>query len=177
MNTVLLQELTKYNILTRTILSNLQNLAKIYSGSALLTEEYEILIQSILQNQVPNAWKRVSYASTKTLLAYIEDLQKRIEYFKNWLEFGKPDVFWFPGFFFMQSFLTATIQEYARKKQLPIDTLQFSFEVLNERPQKAPEFGSYVYGLFLEGARWNWEFLDESRPRELYFEFPVVFFI
>ena len=43
---------------------------------------------------------------------------------------------------------------------------------LNERPNE----GCYIKGLFLEGARWDYENheLTESRPKELYTDVPVI---
>ena len=45
-------------------------------------------------------------------------------------------------------------------------------EDLKERPEN----GCYIYGLFLEGARWSKEEhkLAESRAKELYTEMPVM---
>ena len=39
-----------------------------------------------------------------------------------------------------------------------------------------PEDGSYIYGLFVEGARWDSEkqALAEARPQELFSEFPII---
>ncbi len=41
-------------------------------------------------------------------------------------------VFWLSGFFFTQSFLTGTLQNYARKHKKAIDTLVWSFKVISE---------------------------------------------
>jgi dynein heavy chain len=39
-----------------------------------------------------------------------------------------------------------------------------------------PELGCYVYGMFLEGARWNYTThkMDYSRNRELYTDVPLI---
>ena len=177
MNTVLMQELNRYNTLINIIASSLSVLKKIYEGTMLITSEYEVLGQSMLKNKVPEAWSKYSYLSNKTLLSYIEDLEKRIDFLDTWIKKGRPQVFWMSGFFFTQAFLTATLQENARKKKLPIDTLAFTFQVMNGMPTTRPEEGEYVSGLYLEGARWNGESLVESINRELYFNFPVVRFM
>ena len=39
-----------------------------------------------------------------------------------------------------------------------------------------PADGVYVHGLFLEGAGWNKneKRLEESQPKELYYQFPIL---
>jgi dynein heavy chain len=50
-----------------------------------------------------------------------------------------------------------------------------TFAALQEREWKKPEDGVYVYGLFMEGARFNREkmLMDESFPKTLFDEMPV----
>ncbi len=132
---------------------------------------------SLLKNKVPELWMKISYSSCKTLISYIEDLKKRIEFFNEWIDKGKPAVFWISGFYFTQSFLTACLQEFARRQQLPIDTLIFSSEVINQMPTMQPEYGAYVNGLYLEGASWDGASLQESKPGAIFYEFPVVIYI
>ena len=59
--------------------------------------------------------------------------------------------FWMPCFFFPQGFLTAILQEHARRKQIPIDELSFSFKIVkdleSEEAQKDKVTIAYiVYG-------------------------------
>ena len=66
--------------------------------------------------------------------------------------------------------MTGALQLHARKYQIPIDTLNFGFRVLDleseDDVKSAPSDGIYISGLFLEGARWDTEngFLAEPFP-------------
>ena len=75
------------------------------------------------------------------------------------------------------------LQTYARKHSRPIDQLHFEFEVLaspdTSRIRRGPADGVYVYGLFIENARWlaAERCLAEPIPGEMYSQVPVIHFI
>ena len=89
----------------------------------------------------------------------------------------------FLGFSFPQAFLTAALQNYARQNKVAIDLLSFETRILDtlkaEDIKKKPESGVYCNGMFIEGARWNYEthLLAESLPKELYTDVPIIHFL
>lgn len=129
-------------------------------------------------------WKEKSYPSLKPLGSYIADLVARLQYLQSWLDVGQPKVFWVSGFFFTQSFLTGILQNYSRKHQIPIDTLTFDFDFFDEPTEPEtlnntytePEEGCYIYGLYLEGCRWDFQKgqLAESLPKVLTTLAPII---
>ena len=91
-------------------------------------------------------------------MGWIKDLSTRLNFYSNWIENGTPKVTWFSGLFFTQSFITGTLQNYARRQHVPIDECGFDFEVVHpsngtaETITTSPEHGSYITGLFLEAT-------------------------
>jgi dynein heavy chain len=178
MNTVLIQEILRYNTLLSAIKSSSQDLINASEGTIVMTAPLEDMADKLLKNQQPLQWVKKSYPSLKPMMSYIEDLLLRLKMFKTWIKEGQPKVYWVPGFFFTQSFFTGVLQDYARKQKISIDTLEFKHFVMPEDfSESACEAeGCYIDGVFLEAARWNHELgcLDESLPKKVFIEMPVV---
>uniref|UniRef100_A0A803W4G1 Dynein axonemal heavy chain 1 n=1 Tax=Ficedula albicollis TaxID=59894 RepID=A0A803W4G1_FICAL len=182
MNTVLVQEVIRYNKLLEEVASSLKDLLKALKGLVVMSSRLELMASSLYNNTVPEIWNAKAYPSLKPLASWVNDLVQRIEFLQNWISHGIPSVFWISGFFFPQAFLTGTLQNFARKSVISIDTISFSFKVMKESVKelkRQPDVGCYIHGLFLEGARWDAAAgrLAESRPKELYTEMAVIWLL
>nr|XP_033339895.1 dynein heavy chain 3, axonemal-like [Megalopta genalis] len=178
MNTVLRQELIRFNNLLLVIRNTLADTQKAIKGLVLMSAELEEVSTSMSIGKVPGAWNKRSYPSLKPLGSYVNDLIERLEFFQNWIDFDAPNVFWISGFFFTQSFLTGVLQNFARKNKIPIDRVDFEFEVtaFETSVNTAPSYGVYIKGLFLEGARWNRgeKTIDESKLKIMFDVLPII---
>ncbi|KAG8235431.1 hypothetical protein J437_LFUL015496 [Ladona fulva] len=178
MNTVLRQELVRFNQLIADIKVTLTDVQRAIKGIIVLSPELEEVYKSLLMGKVPSAWAKKSYPSLKPLGSYVADLLARLSFFQKWIDTGAPVIYWISGFYFTQSFLTGVMQNYARKYKIPIDNLVFQYEITDFviESEESPDSGEYCKGLFLEGARWNRETrqLEESFSRTLHDVVPVI---
>jgi dynein heavy chain len=176
MNTVLQQEIGRYNGLLAVMQYSLKLVRKALVGQVVMSEDLDAVSSSMYDLQVPEMWMSKGYPSLMPLTGWSNDLIQRLDFLNKWIENGIPVHFWLPGFFFPQAFLTGTLQNFARKHQIEINTI--SFETLvqpngvvsPDEFTERPEQGCYIHGLFMEGARWDTEarIIAESRPKELY---------
>ena len=159
LNTVLTQELMRFNKLLSVIHSSIVEIQKAIKGIVLMSETLERVGESMVNGTVPELWKASAYPSLKPLNGWIKDLSARLAFYTKWISEGTPKVTWFSGLFFTQSFITGTLQNYARRQHTPIDECGYDFEIIHpsvgtaESIEASPEHGSYITGLFLEGAR------------------------
>jgi len=107
MNTVLTQELTRFNGLIKIIRGSLEDLKKAIKGEVLLSAELEAALNSLQDGRVPAMWLKKSFPSLKPLGGYIKDLMARLNWFQTWVDTQLPNVLWITRFFFTHGFLTA----------------------------------------------------------------------
>ena len=185
MNTVLCQELIRYNRLIRVIRSSLEALQKALVGLVVMSGDLEEMGHAMFNGHVPTNWLAVSYPTLKPLSGYITDLQQRLQSlagknwnpspspslspsprlsaslilvsYSDWVEYGPPNAFWISGFFFTQSFLTGVLQNYARRHNIPIDEIGFDFEFLNTESSD-PTLRQPTEGAYIHGL-----FLEGAR--------------
>jgi dynein heavy chain len=138
------------------------------------------MCNSLFDQQVPKIWASVGFLSMKPLGSWTQDLTDRIQFLQKWIDGGTPNVFWISGFFFPQAFITGTLQNYARKYVIAVDRIDFEVKVLDHMTQhevkEKPENGCYIYGIFLEGARWDHKkhYINTPYPKELFSDLPLV---
>ena len=181
MNTILGQEVAKYNRVVRKVNETLKALQLALKGLVVLSAELEAMGNSLFNQAVPANWEKVAYPSMKPLMPWFSDFIKRTKGFiGKWIDQGIPNAYWVSGFFFPQGFLTAILQNYARAKRMPIDTVSFDYHYRDqERPEDLvkPETGAFTYGLFFEGCRWDHEkhVIADPRPKELFSPMPIIY--
>ncbi|XP_052028538.1 LOW QUALITY PROTEIN: dynein axonemal heavy chain 6 [Apodemus sylvaticus] len=201
LTTVLGQEVDRFNNLLKLIHISLETLNKAIAGLVVMSEEMEKVYQSFLNNQVPSLWSNTAYPSLKPLGSWVKDLILRTAFVDLWLKRGQPKSFWISGFFFPQGFLTGTLQNHARKYNLPIDELSFKYNMIpvyrdqatvieaakdiqfgTELPMDkelpSPEDGVLVHGMFMDASRWDDKdmVIEDALPGQMNPMLPVVHF-
>ncbi|KAI9224756.1 dynein heavy chain and region D6 of dynein motor-domain-containing protein [Blastocladiella britannica] len=177
-NMVLVQEAVRYNRLLSIVHASMANVQKAIKGLVVMSPDLEDAVKCMLISRVPTSWAGKSYPSLKPLGSYVTDLVARLKFLQDWCDEGAPTVFWLPGFFFTQSFITATLQNYARKYQVAIDELGVDFQLILDQEfcHTKPDDGVFVNGIYMEGARIDPEsgVLTESLPKVLFSSLPTL---
>ncbi|KAL1023853.1 hypothetical protein UPYG_G00047240 [Umbra pygmaea] len=201
LTTVLGQEVDRFNNLLKVLRVSLCTLQKAIAGLVVMSEEMERIYNSLLNNQVPDHWSQSAYPSLKPLASWVKDLALRTTFIQSWIIRGRPKSFWISGLFFPQGFLTGALQNHARNYNLPIDELNFRFNVLPvyrdqgavtealktlsvgaqlDMDSELPTIkdGLLVHGMFLDASCWDDDcmVIMDAQPRVMNAMLPVVHF-
>lgn len=182
-NTVIKQEVIRYNRLLKVMIATLPQFQKALKGLVTMTEELESMGNAFFTNQVPENFEKKGYLSLKPLSSWSKDLVDRIKFVQQWVDGGLPIIIWLSGLFFPQAFFTGTLQNFARSQQIAIDRLGFSFNFLNDQTPETitekAEKGVHTFGIFFEGCRYDRKLarLEDAYPKVLYDEMPPCNFV
>jgi len=172
----------KFNNMLTVMKKSLIEIDLAIKGFIVMSETLDSMYLSILNNAVPKNWAAVAYPSLKLLSNWYPDLIERVATMDKWLRNGNPSSYWLPGMFFPQGFMTGVLQTHARQHKIAIDMLAFHFTILDaegpEEIEEVPTDGVYVWGLYIDGARWDREneLITDQLPSKMVETMPVIHF-
>lgn len=182
LNICLKQEIDRLQAVLRSLRTILANLKLAIAGTIVMSPELAGALDSLFDARVPAPWEKVSQLIAPTMGVWFTNIANRADQLTNWLKGGRPMTFWLTGFFNPSGFLTASRQEVCRqhsKDGWALDDCVNTFEVLKQEKEDVkhgPSEGIYIYGLFLDGARWDKArgALTDSEPKVRFAGLPVL---
>jgi len=182
LNICLQQEVDRLQKVISVVRASLSDLTLAIAGTIVMSPDVTDALDKLFMARVPNSWTKVSQLDAPNTGVWFSNVVQRAEQLTGWLVQGRPSCFWLTGFFNPQGFLTANRQEVCRKHSKDgwaLDDVVNSTEVLKaerDEVRKGPDEGSYFYGLFLEGCRWDkpGNKLADSEPKVLFAPLPVL---
>ncbi|XP_046382890.1 dynein axonemal heavy chain 10 [Ischnura elegans] len=180
---VLHQELDRFNQLIECMRNTLTQLQKALAGEIGMDAVLDDVASSLFNGLLPNAWRRLAPATCKKLGSWVEHFKRRVKQYKEWALRNVIGVMWLSGLQIPESYLMAIVQKTCRKYRWSLDKSTLYTEVTcfenEEEVSELPEDGSYVQGLYLEGAEWDMEAMSlcRSRPKVLLQEMPIIHII
>ncbi|KAG1684351.1 Dynein heavy chain 5, axonemal [Nymphon striatum] len=180
LTTFLRQEINLIQNVISVVRTELLNLRLAIDGTIIMNEFLQQTLDCMYDGKVPQSWSKISWGSAATLGFWLTSLIDRNNQYQKWCFQGRPHVFWMPGFFNPQGFLTAVRQEETRAhKGWSLDSAQVRTNVTQMRindVKSSPNRGVYIYGLYIQGAGWDKQnsILIESKHKVLFEEMPVI---
>ncbi|KAF4659064.1 Dynein heavy chain 10, axonemal [Perkinsus olseni] len=177
---VLSQEVDRFNALATSMYDTLVDLGRALVGEIGMSNELDELGTSIFNGFLPNHWARLAPRSEKPLGSWMDHFRRRLEQYSKWIAEGDPNVMWLAGLHVPESLLSALVQAACRKRGWPLDKSTLYTQVTKmmtaEDVVEPLEFGTYVEGLYLEGARWDVDRgeLARQHPKQLVVLMPLI---
>ncbi|XP_043280985.1 dynein beta chain, ciliary-like [Venturia canescens] len=178
---VAFQECERMNILCGELKRSLHELDLGMRGELTINADMEELQNYLFMDSVPPTWTKRAYPSILGLTSWFADMINRIGELSNWTtDFNLPSSVWLAGFFNPQSFLTAIMQQTARRNEWPLDKMCLHCDVTKKQKEDfnaPPREGAFVNSLYMEGARWDSTLgaITDSRLKELFPQMPVIY--
>jgi len=178
--TVLCQELERWNKLVSIMAVSLRDLKRALVGEIGMSDDLDKLSDALFNGQLPAMWMRWAPQSDKGLGGWIEHFRKRVQQYTDWIDDDEPLVVWMAGFQIPDAYLAAIVQMTCRAKGWPLDksTLFTKTTTMRENSEvkEALDYGCYVCGLYLEGAGWDYEkaTLKTQDPKVLVVDLPIT---
>jgi dynein heavy chain len=104
LDTVLIQELDRFNALVRAMHASLALLRKVIKGLVVMSSDLEAMFVAFQNNQVSSLWSKVAYPSLKPLESWFKDFTRHIVFFQTWLTKDEPNSFWLADFYYHQEY-------------------------------------------------------------------------
>jgi dynein heavy chain len=156
---VLLQELERFNKLVARMHTTIADLKRALKGEIGMSQDLEILGNSFFNGFIPPKWAEMAPQTLKNLVNWIAHFERRYTQYREWIDKEEPKVIWLSGLHIPESYLTALIQTTCRSKGWALDKSTMYTNVTKHTDAaeitKRLDQGTYVQGLYLEGARWN----------------------
>lgn len=177
---VLMQEIDRYELLVKCMFSNLADLKRALKGEIGMSQQLDELGTAIFNGQLPSAWAALAPQTQKPLSSWMDHFLRRHKQYYDWAQQGEPIVFWLSGFQVPESLLSALVQASCRRRGWALDktTLMTAVTKYTERAHAKVKLldGTYVEGMYLEGARWDTESgcLARQLPKQLVQIMPFV---
>lgn len=179
LNIFLYQEVQRLQMAIDKVNGLLKIVMQAIKGEIVVTAEIMDAINSINDARVPKSWlyspagDELSWLSP-SLGSWYAGLIERNDQYRRWLDKGRPNSFWLTGFFNPQGYLTAVQQEITRAHKndnWALDSVVIHAEVTDitnpDNVHGLPKEGSYIHGLFMDGASWKLRegTIIESEPK------------
>ena len=178
---VFLQELERMNDLIFEVRRSLIELDSGLKGDLSITEPMELIMYALADGKVPMKWEKLAWASRDPLSAWIANLLLRQGQLLTWTgDLAQPKVTWVAYLFNAQAFENAVKQVTSRKNDWPLNKLVTIVDVTKKMSPEEVDVqtrdGAYVFGLFMEGARWDSGAgcLEDAFMKDLYPKMPVI---
>eukprot|EP00929_Paragymnodinium_shiwhaense_P077084 TRINITY_DN3967_c0_g3_i3.p1 TRINITY_DN3967_c0_g3~~TRINITY_DN3967_c0_g3_i3.p1 ORF type:complete len:4541 (+),score=1544.66 TRINITY_DN3967_c0_g3_i3:127-13749(+) len=177
---VLMQENERMEGLITRMVSQLADLRRAIKGEIGMSQLLDELGTSIFNGVMPPMWVKYAPQTEKPLGSWMEHFLRRYKQYSDWAKLGDPAVFWLSGLQVPESLLSALVQASCRRRGWALDkctmyTNVTKFTQMSEVKQKLLD-GSYVEGLYLEGARWDFDAgcLARQFPKVLIQVMPII---